>query len=124
MPAARLRDFVESLFLGAEARFATRVSDDLLALHRAVVTRHPGLRGRDLYRKIVIARTQTDPASAEVLLDQAEESFAAWPAERPLRFSDVVHAIAISEFLASHDGASWIRANMGRVIQARIPRDL
>jgi hypothetical protein len=95
-----------------------------LKLYGIVAASHPRLRGRDLYRKIVIARTHSDEASAETLLDQAEESFAAWPTRRDLKFVDVVHFIAVSEFLASHGNSPWIYANMGREVESQIPGSL
>src|SRR2546430_12945188 len=39
-------------------------------------------------------------------LDEAEESYATWPILRALTFCDVVHFIAVSEFLASHGDAA------------------
>jgi hypothetical protein len=67
---------------------------------------------------------EQDPESAEALLERAEESFAAWPARRTLRFRDVVHLIAVSEFLASHGDSSWIQTNMGREVASQIPANL
>jgi hypothetical protein len=115
------RDAFRWLLPWRERRFARRISRELLTLHRIVSARNPNLRGRDLYRIVVMARTRADLESAEILLDRAEESFAAWPAPRTLKFCDVVHFIAVSEFLASHGNSPWIHANMGREILSRIP---
>ena len=37
--------------------------------------------------------------AADALLDEGEESFAAWPARCPLRSRDVAHDIAVREYL-------------------------
>jgi len=107
-----------------EQRFARCVSRELLELYRTVSGRHARLRGRDLYRQIVIAHKQADPDSADALLDQAEKSYASWPTPRTLTFCDVVHFIAVSEFLASHADTPWIQADMRREVQSLIPRNL
>jgi YHS domain-containing protein len=120
----RVREFLTLFFPWRERRFARRVSRELLKLYWIVSASHPDLKGRDLYRKIVIARTRADPEAADTLIDQAEESFATWPARRTLMFCDVVHFLAVSEFLASHGNSLWIHANMGREIAAQIPHNL
>jgi hypothetical protein len=107
-----------------ERRFARRIGRELLKLYWFVSASHPDLRGRDLYRTIVISRAQVDTESAEALLEQAEESFAAWPTRRALKFRDVVHFIAVSEFLATHGNSSWIRTNMRREVASQIPARL
>jgi YHS domain-containing protein len=124
LPGSGLLDFLAGLFPWRERRFARRVSRELLKLYRIVAAGHPGLHGRDLYRKIVIARTRADPEAAEALIDQAEESFAAWPVPRALTFCDVVHLIAVSEFLRSHGNSPWIHVNVGHEVASQIPHNL
>jgi len=124
LPAKSWRNFLAGLFPWRERRFAKRVSRELLNLYRTESARHRGLRGRDLYRKIVIARTRADPGSADALLDQAEESYAAWPTRRALMFRDVVHFLAVSEFLTSHRDTPWIQSNMKRAVESQIPNNL
>jgi hypothetical protein len=84
----------------------------------------PQLTGRALYRQIVAARNGGDFAAADTVLAAAEQSFATWPADRPLRFGDVVHFLAASELLASHGLGRWIHADLKRIVAARIPRSL
>lgn len=117
-------NLLSSLFAWREKRFATRMCSDLLRLHRIVLGRQPLLRGRALYREIVAAYNGGDFAHANAVLESAEQSFAIWPVERPLRFADVVHYLAASEFLATQPGGRWIHANMKRIVAARIPHDL
>jgi YHS domain-containing protein len=124
LPGRGWRDVVAGLFPWRERRFARQVSRELLQLYGSVKAQNPGLQARDLYRRIVIARTRGDELSAETLLDQAEESFAEWPTRRALKFNDVVHFIAVSEFLASHGNSPWIYANMGREVASHIPAEL
>jgi hypothetical protein len=117
-------DLFAGFFPWRERRFARRVSRDLLKLYRIISASQPGLRGPDLYRKVVMAYTRADAASADTVINQAEESFAAWPVQRELKFCDVVHFIAVSEFLASHGNSPWIHANVGREVASQIPHNL
>jgi len=55
---------------------------------------------------------------------QAQESFAAWPTRRALKFCDLVHFVDVSEFLASHGNSPWIYANMGREVASQISDNL
>jgi len=107
-----------------QSRHAKSVSHELLELHRSVAERHPNLRGRPLYRQIVMTRSRADTATADRTLRRAEESFAAWPTERDLKFADVVHYLAIEEFLTAHPEMEWTEVHMGRIVTARIPRHL
>jgi hypothetical protein len=113
-----------SLTLWRQSRHAATVSRQLLKLHSFVAARHPDLKGRALYRQIVMVRSGADIASAERMLNRAEQSFAQWPAQRDLRFADVVHCLAVEEFFAAHGETHWTHAHMGRVVEARIPREL
>ncbi len=58
------------------------------------------------------------------MLRRAEESFAAWPARGDLKSPDFVHYLAIEEFLAAHPEPAWTEVDMGRIVTARIPRNL
>ena len=113
-----------SFFAWREKRFAARTCKELLKLHRIVSSRDPHLTGGALYRQIVAARQGGDLAAADAAQAAAEQSFAAWPAERRLKFGDVVHFLVVTEFLASHAGSRWIHADLKRIVAARIPHDL
>jgi YHS domain-containing protein len=112
------------LALWRQSRHAAAVSRQLLKLHSFVAERHPDLKGRALYRQIVMVRSGADIVSADRMLNRAEQSFAQWPAQRDLRFADVVHYLAVEEFLAAHGETHWTHAHMGRVVAARIPSKL
>jgi YHS domain-containing protein len=110
-----------SFFAWREKRFAARTCKELLKLHRIVSSRDPQLTGHALYRQIVAAHNGGDFAAADAVLTAAEQSFATWPAKRRLKFSDVVHFLAASEFLASQSRGRWIHADLRRIVVARIP---
>jgi len=108
-----------------ERRFASRVCSQLLDLYREARQARPGLEGRDLYRHVVARYLTSTAATADRVLQAAEVSFAEWPVTRPLRFRDVVHFLAVDEFLASRkDSTGWTGGTVGRVVSARISADL
>jgi YHS domain-containing protein len=118
------RNWISSLIPGQERRFARRISRELTRQYWNITASYPELRGRDLYRQIVAARRLIDLEAADSLIKKAESSFASWPVQRELRFRDVVHFIAVSEYLAAHSESSWIHANVGREVALNVPRDL
>jgi transposase len=109
-----------------ERQHAARTSRELLELYGRVAAARPGLRKEELYRQVVLARLGGGTlAAADEILDRATESFATWPAERPLTFRDVVHYFAVSEYFASTGNvAGWTQENMGTVVSKRVPEDL
>lgn len=121
----RLRGLIASWILARkERRYAERASDELLALYRTVCAAHPRLCGRDLYREVVMARTGCDLAAANVILDCAEESFAAWPVSRELALCDVIHYLSVSEFIADNGGERWMHTDINLVVKSIIPHQL
>ncbi len=114
------------LFAGwQEKHHAAKTSRELLKIYRTVAAAHPRLDKRQLYRQIVMVRLGGTLAAAEAVLVRATESFSTWPAERPLTFRDVVHYLAVSDYLASNnDIADWARENMGRVVASHVPDNL
>jgi transposase-like protein len=114
------------LFVGwQEKHHAAKTSRELLKIYRTVAAAHPGLDKRQLYRQIVMVRLGGTLAAAEAVLVRAAESFSTWPAERPLTFRDVVHYLAVSDYLASNnDVADWARENLGRVVASYVPDNL
>jgi hypothetical protein len=125
-PPGRLRRLLAPLMLGwRERHHAAKASRELLALYRTVAAIHPRLGKQDLYRRIVMARLGGSAAAADAVLARAAESFATWPVERALTFRDVVHYLAVSDYLATNDDlADWTRENLGRVVTSRVPEDL
>jgi YHS domain-containing protein len=107
-----------------ERHFAAVCCRELLKLYHTVAAQRPDLARADLYRQIVVERTDSDNTAADTILRLAEESFASWPVSRELNFRDVVHYLAVSEFLDSHKGSRWVHADMRRIVHSVIPHDL
>jgi YHS domain-containing protein len=106
-----------------ERRFANACARDMLRLRSEFASRYPELKGPSLYRRVAAARVGDDLA-AEAVLQHAKQSFAIWPVERELTFRDVVHYLAVQEFVAAHPDARWVVADMKRVVDAVIPAHL
>jgi hypothetical protein len=116
-------ELLASFLSPRETRYAGQAARDLLKLYWIVVASQPQLSRRQIYRRVVMARTGGDEDEAEKILMQAEQSFATWPAERALTFGDVVHYVAVSEYLALGERIGT-RIDMGKLITGRIPPDL
>jgi hypothetical protein len=119
---ARPRGLSAWLSAWRERRSASRCCRDLLQLYRVVAARHPELGGDGLYRQVVAARIGGD-GGASAVVRRATESYATWPVERALTFRDVVHYLAVSEFMASHS-ASSVYTGIRRIVDASIPPEL
>jgi YHS domain-containing protein len=107
-----------------EHRFAAECSRQMLVLHAEVHARHPNLAGTALYRRIVAARLPGNEPTANAVLQLAQQSFAIWPVERELNFRDLVHYLAVTQYLAEHPGSRWIRADVKRVVESLVPAGL
>ena len=114
------------LFLtpSTEIRSAAKTSLQLLDLYWAVAAMRPELKGRELYLQILQVHAGGDEQAAEKALGEAEQSFASWPAPRPLIFRDVVNYLALSDFLVRHPGEHWTHGDLRRVVAMRIPREM
>jgi YHS domain-containing protein len=120
-----LRGMVQSWLLARrEGRHAEQASRELLALYRAISAEYPELADREIYQRVVMARTGCDAKAAERILDCAEESFAEWPTKRELTLCDVVHYLAVNEFLARHEGEDWMHTDIQHVVDALVPPEL
>jgi transposase-like protein len=125
-PPGRVRKLLAPLFLGRrEKQHAAKTSRELLDLYRTVAAANPRLGKQELYRRIVMARLGGTVAAADAVLARAEQSFATWPVERALTFRDVVHYLAVSDYVATNeDAADWTRENLGRVVEKLVPESL
>jgi hypothetical protein len=113
---------LDSLLLAwRERRHAARISRELLETYRHATAAYPGLPRRALYLHIVIGYLACAPSAAADVLDGAEESFAAWPVQRPLTFQDVVHYLAVTECTTT---TGWTQGNLGSVVASIVPRHL
>ena len=109
----------------AERHYARRASEQLLDLFRRERLDRPELSGRALYEAVAARRLGVKPRiSAAELVRRAEESFADWPAERAVRFRDVVHYLIFDEYLHQGKAREATRTNMGAVVARIIPEEL
>lgn len=107
-----------------QRRWATRCCHELMALHAEVSAAHPGLGGLALYRLIVATRLRVQAAAADTVLLQAEQSYSIWPVDRELRFREVVHYLAVTEFTALHGTLPWLAQDTTRIVNELIPHSL
>ena len=114
------------LFSGtAERHYARRASEQLLDLFRLERREHPDLSGAALYEAVAARRLGDRPRiKAAEVVRRAEQSFAAWPAERAVRFRDVVHYLIFDEYTHAGKAREATRTNMGAVVARVIPEEL
>ena len=109
----------------AERRYAKEASEQLLELFRLEQREHPELKGRALYEAVIARRLGANPPiSAANIVRRAEESFADWPAERDVKFRDVVHYQVFDEYTRKGEVRVGARTNMGQVVARIIPAEL
>lgn len=109
----------------AERRYAKQACEQLLDLFRQAQREHPDLKGRALYEAVVARRIGGNPPiSAGEIVTRAEESFADWPAQREVRFRDVVHYLIFDEYMRAGKARQGTRTNMGGVIARIIPEEI
>ena len=127
-PPTRTRKWFAPLLAGwREKHHAAKTSKEMLELYRSLAAAGSARVGnkQQLYRHVVMARLGVNPAAADKVLARATESFATWPVERALTFRDIVHYLAVADYLASNnDVAGWTRENLGRVVASYIPDNL
>lgn len=107
-----------------ERRFASECAHTLMKIHQDLSTRYPELQGEVLYRRVVATHLGGDHSAVAAVLRFAHQSFAIWPTERALNFRDVVHYLAVSQFMAEHGQARWVYADMKRIVNAIVPANL
>lgn len=107
-----------------ERRYARDCAREMLKLHHDFSSRFPELKGHSLYRRVVARRLDGNDLVAEAVLHHATQSFAIWPVERELNFRDVVHYLAVSQYVALHPGARWVHADIKRLVEDLIPPQL
>jgi hypothetical protein len=120
-----LNAYGQRLFVArAERHYAKQASAQLLALYRRERRERPELNPRALYQSIAAQRLGRQAGRAGELIRRAEESFTDWPAERELRFRDVVHYLVFDEYMRLGTAREGTRTNMGVVVAQVIPEDL
>jgi hypothetical protein len=86
-------------FYWAEKRFARALAKELLGFHRAVRSESPDLPKLEIYARALMLHSGCDAERARHLVRQAEAGVSWWPHDRDLTFRDVVHSLAVSEYL-------------------------
>ncbi|MBS0374304.1 MAG: hypothetical protein JSR73_06960 [Proteobacteria bacterium] len=107
-----------------ELRVARRESHESLRAYRDVEAAQPGLAGLERLGAVVARRTGLDAAGVSRVLRHAEESFASWPTERPLRLRDVVQYLVVEECLRADPTRVGTRTRLTTVIAEVIPDNL
>ena len=107
-----------------ERRVARRTSVESLQLYRELEATEPELPAIARYEQVVARRTGLDGEGVREVLQRAEESFASWPVERPLKFRDVVQYLVVHECLNSDPSIVGTRTRLTTIIAEVIPRDL
>jgi len=125
VPGHWLGRWLRRLFVGwIEDRQARRTSQELLRLYAKAKADYPDKSGVPLYRQILFDRLGGSVVAADAVLVRAEESFASWPTQRPLKFRDVAHCLAVMEFLESNRGVRWTRKDFRQRVASYIPENL
>jgi hypothetical protein len=121
---ANLPEVFASPAVAKERRYAAQASQELLVLFNALRAEHSDAEPRALYLRLIGKRTGKPEADAKVALRQAEDSFAAWPVERPVNLRDVVSFLIISESLMPLEQGVGTRSDMVEIVQTVIPDNL
>lgn len=109
----------------AERRYAKRACKQILELFWREQRTHPELNGRALYEAVIARRLGSHPAlGATHIVRRAEESLADWPAERKVKFRDVVHYQVFDEFMRQGKVGVGTRTNIGVTVARIIPDEL
>lgn len=107
-----------------DLRVARRESLESLQAYRDVEATQPQLESRERLGAVVARRTGLDAAGVGDVLRHAEESFASWPIERPLRLRDVVQYLVVEKCLRADPTRVGTRTRLTTVIAEVIPDDL
>src|SRR5579862_6256543 len=118
---ARLGVFIKC----AERRYAREASEQLLKLFWGERRERPELKARALYEAVIARRLGANlTISAADIVRRAEQSFAAWPIRREVRFRDVVHYQIFDEYMRQGETRVGTRTNFGEAVARIIPTEL
>ena len=107
-----------------ERRVARRTSAASLCVFREVEASSPDLIGVQRYEEVVVRQTGLDRERARKIVRHAEDSFAAWPNERPVNLRDVVQYLVVRECLSADPAARGTRAHVSKAVAGVIPGNL
>jgi hypothetical protein len=112
------------LRLMRERQHVKRTCRDCLALYRQGEAQRANTTAAERYAHVIASRTGADANGVNTILRRAEESFAAWPNDRPLNFRDVVQYLAVTERLGDTLSESGVRAHVAEIVARLIPENL
>ncbi len=101
-----------------------RVSRVMLGRFRGIVRLQPGLERIEVYRLLVQEHVGCDGYTANRILRGAAQSFAVWPEERDLQLRDVIHYVAVTEFLHQRSRPAGMRSDVQALVNAVVPEYL
>jgi len=109
-----------------EEKLARSISLEALDGFRRIHAALPHLTGEVLYAEVMSARFGVDEATARQLVAGARESYADWPVERDVKFSDVVHYFVAERCLKELGPreAPWVHGRIGEVVRDIVPAKL
>jgi len=111
-----------------ERRQIRRICVEFLNLYRQVEIEFPQATPTERYARIIERRSGAGPATVQRFMRRAEESFAAWPVDRPLNFRDIVQYIAVTDCLKTDIAIDGVRSRVVDsaldIVPVMIPADL
>lgn len=87
-----------------------RICAKSLEIYRRIEREMPGASNLERYARVIEEQSGADPKTVQAVIRRAEESFAAWPVERPLNFRDVVQYMAVTGGLKADIAVTGVRS--------------
>ena len=103
--------------MASEQWHAWRISRRLLNAFWIVRGKHPALSGVALYEQVIADLGAFVSESPNIVVRHAQDSFAAWPAERPLRLRDIAHYVAYSSYVNFHPDSHGTRSDIRKMVE-------
>jgi hypothetical protein len=123
--ALRRFNFLASM---RERRQIRRICVEFLSLYRQVEIELPQASHTERYARVIERRSGAGPATVQRFMRRAEESFAAWPVDRPLNFRDIVQYIAVTDCLKTDIAIDGVRSRVLdtalEIVPTMIPAEL
>jgi hypothetical protein len=107
-----------------ERSLARNRSRDLMRDYLNVAAASPGLHGVDQYRAVLARQPGLNPDAIEKVIRGAEDSFAIWPVERPLKFRDVVQYLIVVDCLKANPDTTGVRSRLTTIIAEEVPDEI
>jgi hypothetical protein len=120
--SSALNAWLSPLRVWRERRLTVQCCRQLVEIHDRIAREHPWLTGRVLYLHVVAETLQGDFDRSERVLRAAEQSYAIWPTERPLNFSDVAHYLVVVHCQEDVPGDGSIVSDVRPLVEAQVGR--